>query len=156
MFWLYKTTHQNLVIFVEISINVDKKRSNSRPNQSVGVKKTALTNTFAKISIWSLWQNSCGSATLFARQVDHSVTSPYLQHWHWRTDDDKSDEMRMFDLMVSLWLAFQFFPFFLVTYTGDIVARNNTVSKQDSTTVWPYQQYINPSSLGCKPSPCYS
>ena len=53
-------------------------------------------------------------------------------------------------------LPFNFFPFFLVTYTGDVVAPNNTVSKQDSTTVWPYQQYINPSSLGCKPSPCYS
>ena len=43
-----KTTHQILVIFVKISINADKNSSNSKPNQSVGVKKIALNNIFAR------------------------------------------------------------------------------------------------------------
>lgn len=156
MFWLYKTTHQNLVIFVEISINVDKKRSNSGPNQSVGVKKTALANTFAKISIWSLWQNSCGSATLFAHQVDHSIrrlsfTSPCLQQ-------QMMIKVMGLDLMVSLWLAFQsqvFFHFHFNTLEIEWLQTILWVNK----TLWHCDHISNisiPPPLGCKLSPCYS
>ena len=61
-----KTTHQILVIFVKISINADKKRSNSKPNQSVGVKKLALNNIFARNQKLKVLTKFCGSPPVFA------------------------------------------------------------------------------------------
>ena len=61
-----KTTHQILVIFAKISINADKKRSNSKPNQSVGVKKLALNNIFARNQKLKVLTKFCGSPPVFA------------------------------------------------------------------------------------------
>ena len=62
-----KTTHQILVIFVKISINADKNSSNSKPNQSVGVKKLALNNIFARNQKLKVLTKFCGSRPVFAR-----------------------------------------------------------------------------------------
>ena len=61
-----KTTHQILVIFVKISINADKNSSNSKPNQSVGVKKLALNNIFARNQKLKVRTKFCGSPPVFA------------------------------------------------------------------------------------------
>ena len=63
----YKTTHQILVIFVEISINADKNSSNSKPNRSSGVKKLALANIFARNQKLKVLTKFCGSTPVFAR-----------------------------------------------------------------------------------------
>ena len=62
-----KTTHQILVISVKISINASKKSSNSKPDQSVGVKKLALNNIFARNQKLKVRTKFCGSPPVFAR-----------------------------------------------------------------------------------------